>query len=225
MLVKGKRTYKKKVARKVYRKRYPRKAQTSSIVRKGAPVSDRLYTKLKWTTQGTFSIPLWPAFSTLQYKGSLLDCDYLGAGSQQPLWRDQLLTMYKRYRMWGIGYKFTFQTSSVRMIRGCIAEADDQVEATFDGATERRWNRQFFIPPGGSKPITVRGYIPCNRIWGMTKQQWRTSADSQNLLSADLPKTTWLNVYFAGNEITSGDYVVELTLVAELFERVFVTLS
>jgi len=220
------RRYRRKARRSYTRNKRRGWGNLTSTVRVGTAVPDRYLCKLKYTFQTGFTCQTGANYSFYRFRNSLADVDPDLAGIQQPMYRDQFINLYARYRVLGIGFKLWSQTISSRMVRGMIGITDaTQVEANMLSFQQRDGTINFSVPPGGSPPKYITGYYSVGKPWGFSKTQVRSIDDFYALISADPARLTHLYIGYNSFESTTVDFMIELFLYVELSDRVLAVTS
>lgn len=189
------------------------------------PVPDRMLTKLRYSEQVDFPALTRGALAYGQYRNSLFDPDVTYTGHQQ-LWRDQMATLYKTYRVLGIKYKFTFiNQNQPAGLAGAIRHSSDATaEISPNTLRERNNSRTFIVGPNTSDPVVVKGYMPVGKPHGLSKRDFMADEDFEALFTANPVKQTYLEMYLTPLGPTAiANCVVDLVYYVLLTDRINVT--
>lgn len=199
-----------------------------------SPVPAREFVRLKYVHDGTYS---WSSAFNVQYltyQSSLYDPE-TAVGGHQPLWRDQLATMYTNYRVYGIAWRISFMNpqgaSTTPPYRIAIRMTKDSTtETSMNTIEERVGTVSWIVPAWTASVITRKGYLSVAKAYGKSKKEFRADESFEAAIGADPSKMAYLICYAApvtgASPVTSTLYVrVHLTYYAELFGRQTVSSS
>lgn len=185
------------------------------------PVPDKTITRLRYSQ--LVPISMGPAYvvSSYIFQSSIYDPDFSGLG-HQPLWRDQIISLYDRYRVHGIKYKFTIVNTNVnQMITGVVKQASiPALETDLNTMRERnnvqRWTAHAYT----STPIYVTGYMPTGRPWGLTKKDFLADEGFESVMTTNPLKQSYLEIYAAtSNTSAKIDVMADLVYYVEFTSR------
>lgn len=200
------------------------------------PVPDRMFTTLRYFEQATFSIPANnTAPLTIRYCTSTNAPNL--AGGHQPYWRDQMATLYGRYRVHGVRYKFTLghanATSTVSnnyMVMWAVKESNNSTVtattvATWNTLCEQNDTRKGIVGSWATKPSVIKGYMPTGKPWGLTKSQMKQDDQFYAAgMSSDPTKMSYILFYVMNTSASTAadalEGTVELNYLVELTDRI-----
>lgn len=191
------------------------------------PVPDQMLTKLNYSEN--LVIPLLGAVggalspSLYRFQTSLYDPDYTGTG-HQPMWRDTLATMYNKYRVHGIKYRFTIKniSDSSNIITGAIRHTSlTTTDGDYRVIRERRGTQKFHTGSFLSMPTVVKGYMSTNRPYGITKREFMSDEDFDADIGSNPTKMAYLDLYAWTMSSTNVNLnvIVDLTFYASFDKR------
>lgn len=221
------RTQRRKPVRRSTRRK---NARSTGIITKIArnPVPDRYFTKIRYNTTAlitTTPFSIVPMTGYYQYRASVFDPDLTGIG-HQPMWYDQMTTLYTKYRVHGIGYKLTIacpDNNRLTLLALGIA-VNGTTDTSWDTLTERKETRVMRVPPTGAMPVIYKGYIHNAKAWGLSKKEFYDDDQFIAYNGVSPTKTTVLSLYGCTHAATDTiDYALELTFYVEFIERVKVS--
>lgn len=140
----------------------------------GIPNSCRIKLKyheviLKATFTGTSGAQAFYQFRP----NNVFDPNYTGTG-HQPMYRDQIATLYKYYRPYACKYRIiisTDTTSGASGISGTVRPTyDTATPGDYDEECEQPYSRRYQINP--YKPAVIRGYIDYADLLGVPKSRY-----------------------------------------------------
>lgn len=188
----------KRRSRRGRRKNWGNKAIYTKVLR--MPVPDRIFTKLRYAeffdlapqSAGTLGMVSY------SFRSSLFDPNYTGLG-HQPLWHDQLQTMYGKYRVTGMKYRFVLANTNTSQLCTCAVEmADGPPQLPAVGYTtilERRNVRPVNLNPSAAGPTIVSGFVPIGKPHGMTKSDVMADEDFEANFGSNPVRMTYINLY------------------------------
>lgn len=185
------------------------------------PVPDRQLTKLRYCESLNAAIISPAIFTYYLYRSSLYDPDYTGTG-HQPLWRDELVTLYERYRVLGIKYRFTIHNSNTQFLgQGVVRYTNSTTpETNYMTVRERNNVKRFTLGSWASKPVVIKGYMPVGKPWGMTKKDVMHDEDFEALMGTNPIKTSYIALYlFAQTNSCTFHVQSDLEYYVELSDR------
>lgn len=212
----------KRFRRNMRRKRRQRKGRVyNKIMRQ--PVPDKIMTKLMYSEVLALSLS-GLTVGYYQFRNSIFDPDVTSTG-HQPMWRDQLVNLYNRYRVHGIKYRFTIvNTNTSQLLSGVIKHSSDGVlETNLNSLRERRSTRKWVAGPSSTRPTVVKGFMHCGKPHGMTKRDFLADEDFEAAMTANPVKQTYLEFYALTQNTSAAVHVqCDLVFYTELLDRVSV---
>lgn len=188
------------------------------------PVPDRMLTKLKYSEAFTLSIPTALQLVNASFRTSLFDPDTAVGGHQQ-LWRDQMATLYNKYRVLGIGYRFNIVNTNVSQLTfGAVkhAKAANQ-DTNFNTLRERRGVKKFTCNSSGGSRVAVSGYMATGTPHGLTKREFRYDEDFEAEMGNNPVKQSFVECYATTmNTSAIVQVIADLVYYVELTSRVTV---
>lgn len=164
------------------------------------PVPDRILTKLRYVEMFSLSPTAagTPGMVSYSFRTSIHDPDYTGLG-HQPLWHDTMQTMYGRYRVNGMKYRFTVMNTNTSQLSTLAIEHADgapQLPAVgFNTILERRSVRTVNLGPSAARPTVVRGYLATGKPWGLTKTDFHADEEFEANFNTNPAKMSHVNIY------------------------------
>lgn len=186
-----------------------------------APVPDKMLTKMTYSDQITFTLSVAGALYAYQFRNSIYDPDKTGTG-HQPLWHDQMATLFGNYRVHGIKYRFKLLNGNTNaFISGGVRMSNDAVtETAWSTLRERRSVKKWQIGSHFTGPWTVSGYMPVGKPWGMTKRDFLADEEFEAKFGENPVKESFLELYAQCNTGSGVLYVIaDLVYYVELLNR------
>lgn len=189
-----------------------------------APVTNRLYTKLRYSEGLTFTCSVADTLYPWTFQSSAFDPDLSGVG-HQPLWRDQYATMYNRYRVSGIAYRiYVKNTNSVNLSMFFVQHSSTTVtDTSLNTLIERKNSRKLYLDSNANKANYLKGYMSVGRTYGMNHSQFLADDSFDALIGANPTKLAYLHLYCLGRASFIANCQVELTFYVEFFDRINVS--
>jgi len=186
------------------------------------PVADKIYTKFRYSEALTMSMPGATILYRYTYQTSLFDPDQSGIG-HQPLWRDQMVGLYNKYRVHGIKYKYTIiGPTDGKFINGAILHQPvPGGENNLNTIRERRNSKPFVIRNGNAGNVVIKGYMPTGKPHGLTKDEMMADEDFEADMGSNPTRMSFLEIYGCCVDGASALKIqVDLEYYAELYSRV-----
>lgn len=215
-----------------------RKKSKSSVMRiPSSPptngfVKFRYVDKILSSSDGALSLPGVYQFRLNSiYDPNITNSNSGGGGGHQPLMRDQIMgILFNNYRVIGATVKIRgmIDQSSTMCIYGTYdntSSSDEpwkHIEET-NNKFMRYYNKSYLQPY-----ITFKKYFPINELFGITKEQFRTSGDFSALYSTSPSSTAYFNIVHQCNTITTTsnfDFLIEIIYHTQLFNPLDITQS
>lgn len=197
------------------------------------PVADRLFTTLRYFEQVSYSIPANnTAPLAVRYQTSIFAPGL--AGGHQPYWRDQMASLYNRYRVHGVRYKFQLGHNNAvsTPVMWALKESNTSTlsattVATWNTVNEQNDTRKGMVGAWAVKPAFIKGYMPTGKPWGLTKSQMKQDDQFWAMMSSDPTKMSYIILYMMNpSGITTADTIVgtvELNYLVEMSDRLDAT--
>lgn len=219
----GKRKRRVRRVKRVRRRVSAANPRSNYITSRSSPVPDRAFIKLKYNTLSQLNYS--GTLTAIQFRmNSLFDPDYSGIG-HQPYGYDQWAQFYNRYRVYGCAYRITLSnTSTADQVEVLVQHRPNSLlSGNFETGTEAPYKTLRILPVEGSaRPVTIKGYHNCSKIYGISKKQYQAEQDFAALINFNPPNVTFLNIYIQNQSVLTNATViarVELTYFAEFYER------
>lgn len=206
--------------RRVFKRRAPRTYTKISRL----PVSDRYFTKLRYSEGIDWTITFANTLYNYVFQSSIYDPDVTATG-HQPLWRDTLATMWNRYRVLGIGYKIMWRCTNTGQITiGYVQHSSTSTADTnYNTLIERNTTKKVYMDAANSGRGNnyVSGYLSVAKAYGMTRTQFNADDDFDAAIGANPTKLAYLILYASSRSAgAAAQCQVELTYYVEFFDRV-----
>lgn len=223
----NRRAYKK---RRLFYKRQAKRVPRNRLGGTGVPIPNRLFCKLKYHDTFTLTPNSGGGFPLdgYIYRTSLYDPDYTNMG-HQPIWRDQMASLFEMYRVHGIKYRLRIWNTNTAQgglvaIQQSNAVMPSLAGVDFNTVVERPYAQCVPLNAWNTAPKVVKGYMPTGRPWGLTKQGMKSDEDFEAAIGSNPAKMSWLNIY-AKSFHTTATYNIEIQLVfmVEFFKRYDIT--
>lgn len=207
-----------------YMRRAPRITGQIRSLDYSRPMPPRLNAKLRYvevaksiTTGATATGYTWSM-------NDLFDPDVSGVG-HQPMGFDQLTTFYNNFRVTGCKYHVTFHSPSSDGIK-CIVfprrNAAGYGPVTIEGIQEQPFCRKMKVIATDT-PMSngvFKGYLPLNRIFGVTKEKYRVDDQYEGAITASPSRLASIDCLAQYKDNTSAHTVyvnIELIYYATFF--------
>lgn len=206
----------KRYARKTYKPRVYTK-----VIRQPGGVPDRMFVKLRYVDDIVFNTNTVGVLYPYLYQSSIYDPDFTSTG-HQPLWRDQYVTLYNNYRVWGIGYKTIWKQQATQTFT--MAYIAHQTSTTTDTdpnlLSERITTKKNIVDI--NRPTYMRGYLSVAKVYGISKREFVADDGFQSAMGANPSKQAFLATYVMTRNASATTVMhIELTYYVELFNRVY----
>lgn len=219
----------KKKGRRAYRKR---RLGPSRMVSNTSPLPDRFFTKLTYSeafamTYTGSGAPFYHQFRI----NSIFDPNYSGTG-HQPLGHDSFITLYNRYRVYGMKYKITFvnRETSYQVDIALQNRPNTTIHTNMDTIYESPYSQKVTLGIEGSGQAvrTLKGYASCAKILGISKTQLKTD-DENSAIAGSNPTAQPMQTLYIFNQVSNQTAVisvrVEYVYFCEFYDRKLLTQS
>ncbi|UOK21031.1 capsid protein [Chifec virus UA13_150] len=210
------------VARRPVRKYRPRAPRTYTKISR-MPVSDRLFTKLRYSEGIDWNITLANILYSYTFQTSIYDPDLTATG-HQPLWRDQMATMFNRYRVLGIGYKIFWRCTNTAVLTTAYVQHNSTTttETNYNTLIERNNSKRTYLDSNtGARANYTTGYMSIAKTYGLSKAQFTADDGFDSLIGGNPSKMAYLILYTSSRSSGAvANCQVELTYYVEFFDRV-----
>lgn len=211
-----------------YRKhRVSRGTRTVMVSRNQSCIPDQMFTKLTYSdlysvTVGTTSFAYhdWIA-------NSCFDPDNTGIG-HQPMGFDQFTNLYQAYRVYGLKYVIEFfpDTSTDYTLLFLRTMPDTNIGSTSDVIRLSELpclSRRVLGTVGHKGMITLHGYFPMNKVFGMSAKEYSNSPDTSATYTNSPLRKVYLRLYHrlvneTGTSFTLR-YRIRFTYYVKMFYR------
>lgn len=196
--------------------------RSNMVVSRSSPVPDRYFTKLNYTDLVTLNYAL--ALTTYQFRtNSIFDPNLTGTG-HQPMGHDQLGNLYNKYRVYGCKYVITFSNTNPAYQGEVIVQnrPNTTLSANFEDAMESPYHQYKILGAETSGPKVIKGYANCAKVYGVSKQVWKTDDNYQANIGSNPSAGTILNIYAQNQTVGTALTIlarVNLTYFVEFYER------
>lgn len=227
-----KRVYKKRV---VVRRRPTNKRKMGTVVNKRRtaprpytkvmkqPVSDKIFTKLRYSEGVTMTMATGGLLYNYTFQSSIFDPDLTSTG-HQPLWRDTYATMYNRYRVNGIAYRFFVRNTDVQQISMFFVQHSSvtTLDTSINTLIERGTARRYYLDAMQGRTNLIKGYLSVAKTYGMSREQFAADDGFDALIGANPTKMAYLHMMGAHRHTGQNtlNVQVELTYYVEFFDRI-----
>lgn len=222
--------------KKIYkRKRFNRKRYHSRINRslttrmKGQGLSDSMFVKLTYCDDVAITGGVLAYMSYIYRGNSLYDPDLTGVG-HQPLYFDQYINLYARYRVLGSKIQIDVINSNGGSALFYVVEPNTDISSITDIATlyeQARSGAPKIVPIAQRVASRMKKYASTRKIMGLVKSQ--VFDDDFAGTSGSNPIQLWYwNLLFASTDQTtvpSGRFIIKITYFCQFYDRVFQTQS
>lgn len=223
-VVRKRRTYKRPVTKKrVYKGNNNRPYTKINRM----PVPERIFTKLRYSEVLSTTTAVANSLYPYLFQTSIHDPDFTGVG-HQPLWRDQMATLYNRYRVFGIKYKITWKNTQINQLAiGYVKHSDNSTtETNFNTLTERREGKHVALDSANGRCNYTYGYLSIPKCFGMSKKEFYDDDGFIAAIGANPAKMAYLHVYLMS--LLAGavfNVFVDLEYYVEFLDRVDIASS
>lgn len=200
------------------RRRFMKKSTPTTLVNTSVqPIATRYISRHKYSD--TFQLTVVGGQVYRFNLNSMWDPNRSGTG-HQPYGRDQLATLYNRYRVYKVSYALSFyNASTASKVAVCPAniEMGASTVAEIMENPQSKWAIQI---PGGAQKI-IKGSINLPRLTGRTKSQYMADDRYQSEINASPQELLILNI-FGASILDVGqtiDCAINLTYHCEWFDR------
>lgn len=175
-------------------RRYRRKNRLTKMVSRTCPIPDRFYTTLKYNDLISFTTstsPVWHLFNM----NSVFDPDATSGSNHQPFGRDQLATLYERYRVYSTSFSVEFiNENALTFDAGFILKSTSSTTTLISTAREKPYSKFMILGEQTSNQRRLRGYCNCAKILGVTKERYRVDDHFQAAVASNPPLSPYLHV-------------------------------
>lgn len=204
---------------------YKRSNRAYTKVSRPMAVAERLFTTLKYVEYTTLSITN-PTLQKQVFQTSIFDPNFTGTG-HQPLWHDQLQTLYNRYRCYGIRYDAvavntnTYQLMTIAVVHSNSSTSDTVIET----AVERNRTKTYTSSIQGHS-MRMKGYLSIPQVWGISKKEMIADDSFFANFGATPAKCGYLHFLADTKNATAiCNLMVKLTYYVECFDRILISQS
>lgn len=200
--------------RPVRRPRYRRKTYS----RRNARVPRRMlteipqskYVKLKYCDVLAGTV-VAGSYATWPFQTSCFD-PYVSAGGHQPLGFDQWSTMFYSYRVMGMSYTITCQSTTIHSRLTCVAYANiDAYSITLlSSALERKYSRSATF--GADRDGRMKGYVSVAKLWGLPLSVIKTEDNYSALVTANPVNLAYLNFSVYNPTAANAEVILNVQL-------------
>lgn len=180
------------------------------------PIPDRYMCKMKYAD--AFQIPAIGSVYRFNLN-STFDPNRSGTG-HQPYGRDQLATLYNRYRVWKVSYAISFFNSSTTAKVAVCPSNIEMGAGTVSEIMENPLSKWALQIPGGSQKV-IKGTVDLARLTGRTRTQYMSDDRYQAEQGSSPAELLILNIF--GQSIADAsiaiDACINLTYHVEWFDR------
>lgn len=181
-------SYRRKRFRPKRNRRYRRKGRgkVRNVVPSGAaPVARKHIVKLKYAETLEFNIAAGFANTQTYRMNSIFDPNFTGTG-HQPYGRDQLVTLFNRYRVFKFSWHISVAPSNDRL-HVCVVPVNNLVSSLgpFDNASEFPLAVTKSLGFSGGNSVNFKGSVFLPKLAGVTSVQYKTSDRFSSLMSTN----------------------------------------
>jgi len=192
---------------------YPSNKFSGTLLQK-TPVTgfpDSIVTRLRYNVFRSFSVSGTTGQDVYQFKcNSMFDPDLTSTG-HQPLYRDQLYTVYKYAVVTGCRWNLKVSTTSITgQLINVQATTYSTVDTDTSAAVERGQVAQAFVQLGAPRELT--GYVSMPVLFGTTLAALITDDLYRHDTNADPTQLAYLSVYAQDCELASARLSYCMTL-------------
>lgn len=218
---KFKKNYKKKNYRRRYRKGGKGRAGQTKIVRgAGKGIPDRLFNCLKYAERLQAN-PAGFTYSYLFNMNSVFDPNRTGTG-HQPMYYDQLATLYNRYRVRAFAYTVVVSNVNTPITCTIVPVNGTSTPASATDASENPLAVQKIVntmTSGGGSIQTFKGYVRLSTLLGEMITDDRDQAVVGSSPSNGVVLSIQLDTLDGSTNITSLNIYVKFKYYTEWFDR------
>lgn len=202
--------------RRTFRRRNFRRRNNTTTVNNGiSPISQRFITKLKY--HQNFSLTIASADTLVEkifYLNSINQPDAgSGPGAHQPYGRDQLNSMYNKYRVFATSWRLSIEPNGFSGTAHTIPVPNEQVfagaDTGFAGEVPLALTKSISV----DQPTVFTGRVNLPRLNGQTSAQYKASEDFDASYASNPTELNELHVLIASNQASSQVYNCNITLV------------
>lgn len=230
MPLKPRRTFRRKrtFKRRNYAKRnrrsnlYTGPSVRTLVTRSDSLIADKVRAKLNYVEQGTLQSASG-AITTIQFnQNNLFDPYYTGVG-HQPRFRDQIATLYNRYRVYGVLVEITGVGGSGNGIVVTNAYPNDGVNASITNALTAIEMGLPHVKTLPGAPFKYKKYYSIAKVWGINKSRVRDDDVFSGQMAGAPSWRSYMDIHYQsldGSSTTDVDYVLKLTYYCGFFSPV-----
>lgn len=182
-------------------------------VRGALGIPDRMITKLEYRTSHDF-VSTFGTADILDYRLNSVYDPESATGGGQPLWTDEMATLYNKYRVFNCRYeiKMVAINSNGTPIRVVTLATASPGVLPSDIATAWEQNRSAsrLVPPGADTITTLRGNISLPKLQGQTSVAFKGDDKNYALLTANPVNPATLR--FIGASVNGSAELVQYTM-------------
>lgn len=158
---------------------------SSAVVRTPNGIPDKLLSKYPYVEDFTLTSTVAPVGQN--FINSMFDPNSSGIG-HQPFMRDQLITLYSRYRCFKFSYElFLENRSSTNSVKYMVAPFNHSgTPGTMEAAWEKPNNKHGYLAPQGQSGSIKRitGVVYCPKVLGITNTRFANDDLYQTVVGA-----------------------------------------
>lgn len=192
------------------------------------PVAEKFFAKLRYSDMLSITTPAIANTPTgYVFQTSLFDPDLTGVG-HQPMWRDQMATLYNRYRVHGLSYKLSFKNTQTSLMAWAFVKHSNSptLETSSYTIRERGEGKGTMLDALNSRANYINGYMSTGKPHGLTKRDFKQDDSFFGFITANPTKLSYLHIYLnSALASTVINVQVDLIYYAEFLDRIDVTSS
>lgn len=180
-----------------------------------------VYTTFKTTSSGLLQ-------DLILRINSLYDPEY-AAGGHQPFGRDNMASLYNKYRVFGMKYRITFWNtdSSVPLLVAVVPTNSYSSDTVMNTIMERGYAKHRVIPCLSAGGLgVIKGYASMAKVHGVKKSVVKNDDTFAAFASAEPSREAFLHIYVAPIDAASAITVrinVECTYMCQWFDRIAIS--
>lgn len=188
------------------------------------PVAERYFTRLSYVETFNFNITVASTPYQYLFRTGLFDPDVTVTG-HQPYYRDQLATLYNKYRVFGIKYDIELKNTNTSALTWAYVKHSDNMtpETNFQTMVERKEGNLKSLDSSSGRTNRIRGYLSTPKCFGITKKEFYADEDFIGAIGADPTKQAYLHCYAVCSSTCLISCLIRLEFYAEFFDRIDVT--
>lgn len=202
-------------------RKYNRKSNNTTTTRTvsiGKPVSDKFFTKLRYSE--TIPLTLGSSMVSFLMQSSLYDPNYQIStaphdNQHQPLGHDQLSALYNRYRVYGFKYTVIVVNNTNYPCRIWLRNSDEATIVNDVQLLNERPETQLSTLTGlVATPVKkMTGYHNCPKMHGLTKKEFNMRPEFEAMTTTNPANMSYLILQFLQYDTTvTGSISVQVNL-------------